>query len=276
MATHTLNQQKKNKNDEYYTQYKDVALELDHYKEHFIGKVILLPCDTINSNFTKYFIDNFETFGLKKLVATSYIKGGSGTLFIKSSTEESYTTLTGDGDFNSAEVIALRDESDLVITNPPFSIFTQFIEFASQKQFIVMGAATKLTTKVVFSKIFNNVLFTGYNHDKATIFITPDGTKQVNITWFTNIKINKSRKLLNTKKLKEFIKYDNLDAIEVKRIAEYPHDYTGLMGVSINILNFWDPEKFEFCGAKQGSLKINGKHVFTRFLIKNVVTRIDT
>ena len=323
---------KKQKNDEFYTQYSDIEAEMNAYVEFnpdvFRGKTILLPCDDPEwSNFTKYFACNFERFGLKKLISTSYAKSAGNkqlSLFEEQSpkynaklheTHGKLFTLThdidgpgnididdiefngyleGDGDFRSEEVGKLRDEADIVITNPPFSKFRIFLSWImeAKKKFIIIGNINCITYKEVFPLIKDNKVWLGYSiHSGDRKFNVPDdypleaagcgidadGKKYIRVKgvrWFTNIdhgsrheilqldtmahnlKFNKKlRKKLETKYGKvEYPHYDNYDAIEVPFTECIPSDYDGVMGVPITFLDKYNPDQFEIVNPFQTSI----------------------
>ena len=312
---------KRAKNDEFYTQYSDIEAEMNAYVEFnpdvFRGKTILLPCDDPEwSNFTKYFAANFERFGLKKLISTSYaMSAGSKqlTLFEQESPlydAEKHDThgklfilerdtngsgrvdtddiefsgyLEGDGDFRSAEVTALRDEADVIITNPPFSLFREFLAWILEagKQFIIVGNQNAITYKEVFPLLRDNRIWLG-NGFKGNVgfFASPyedtasssdhrDGFIRVSgIMWFTNLDLYKRHQQLQldtmahnlkfNKKLKkkfekdygklEYPHYDNYDAIEVPFTECIPSDSDGVMGVPITFMDKYNPEQFEIVG----------------------------
>ncbi len=326
-----LGEAKKNKNDEFYTQYNDIELEMNAYVEFnpdvFRDKTILLPCDDPEwSNFTKYFAANFTRFGLKKLISTSYAKGASNlqlTLFEEESplydankheTHGRLYTLTrdidnsgtidsddiefkgyleGDGDFRSDEVKALRDEADIIITNPPFSLFRHFLTWImeAKKQFVIIGNMNAITYKEVFPYMKNNEIWLGYSiHSGDRKFNVPDsypldasgcgvdtdGRKFIRVKgvrWFTNIdhggrhepllldtmehnlKFNKKlrKKLENDYGKIEYPYYDNYNAIEVPITECIPSDYEGLMGVPITFMDKYSPEQFEIVGSFNNS-----------------------
>ena len=336
MAHTSLSAAKKAKNDEFYTQYNDIEAEMNAYVEFnpdvFRGKTILLPCDDPEwSNFTKYFAANFERFGLKKLISTSYAKsagngrltsferesplfdeskhGTHGKLFTLTSDKDGSGRvdgddiefsgyLEGDGDFRSAEVTALRDEADIIITNPPFSLFREFLAWimTADKRFVIVGSTNAITYKEVFPLLKDNRIWIGTTVPKefiipATIterkntYIREDGTviaKFGNICWFANIDhgLRHQPLLLDTmahnlkfnKKLKrklekdygklEYPHYDNYDAIEVPFTECIPSDYDGVMGVPITFMDKYDPDQFEIVAFRKGE---DGKDlVFTR------------
>ena len=322
----SLGAAKNAKNDEFYTQYSDIEAEMNAYVEYnpdvFRGKTILLPCDDPEwSNFTKYFASNFTRFGLKKLISTSYAKGAGNkqlTMFEESSplfdmekhdTHGKVFTITwdkdgsgnidtddiefdgyldGDGDFRSAEVCLLRDEADIIITNPPFSLFREFLAWIMEagKQFIIIGNQNAITYKEVFPLLKNNLAWLGYSiHSGDRKFNVPDdyplmaagcgidddGRKYIRVKgvrWFTNIdhglrheilpldtmahnlKFNKKfRKKMETEYgCTEYLKYDNYDAIEVPFTECIPSDCTGIMGVPITFMDKYNPEQFDILG----------------------------
>lgn len=305
----SLGAAKNAKNDEFYTQYSDIEAEMNAYVEYnpdvFRGKTILLPCDDPEwSNFTKYFAANFERFGLKKLISTSYAKGAGNrqlSLFEmesplydanKHETRGKLFTLTrdkddsgsidtddiefsgyleGDGDFRSAEVCKLRDEADIIITNPPFSLFNDFVVwlFEAKKQFIVIGNYNDATNLENFPLIKDNKMWLGTTTPKS--FLQPDGTLKSfgNTIWYTNLehglrheelilmtrkdnlKFNKKlkKKFLENYHVQDYPKYDNYDAIEVPYIDAIPSDYFGVMGVPGSFLGRYNPEQFEIVGT---------------------------
>ena len=326
MANDSLGKAKAAKNDEFYTQYGDIEAEMNAYVEYnpdvFRGKTILLPCDDPEwSNFTKYFAANFERFGLKKLISTSYAKGAANhqiTLFEmmsplfdadKHETRGKLFTLThdknasgnvdtddiefsgyleGDGDFRSEEVCRLRDEADIIITNPPFSLFREFLAWIlkEKKLFIILGNKNALTYKEVFPYIKENRVWLGATHhsggmdfyvpdeynESSNIKVGIDGRRYVNIPgprWFTNIDNGwrhqplildtMAHNLKYNKKLRkdlekehgaiEYPKYANFNAIDVPITECIPSDYDGIMGVPVTFMDKYDPEQFEIIGC---------------------------
>jgi hypothetical protein len=329
MANENLGAAKKAKNDEFYTQYADIEKEMNAYLEYnpevFKDKTILLPCDDPEwSNFTKYFAQNFETFGLKKLISTSYApnskpkdvpyqptlfemeseifdqdktvqngkiftltrdKTGNGVINVE---DLEWNYLEGDGDFRSEEITKLRDESDFVITNPPFSLFREFLAWIAkgQKQFSIIGNSNAITYKEVFPLIKDNRVWLGATGNSTDlVFEVPPGyeirdsyrekaarmgyvgnfTRLGNACWFTNIEHGKRHQPLPLMTMADNIKfskhkevkgvgyqaYDNYDAIEVPFTAAIPSDYEGVMGVPISFLDKYSPEQFEIIGNGQ-------------------------
>ena len=278
------------KNDEFYTQWNDIENEMQAYldcnPDVFRGKTVLLPCDDPEwSNFTKYFTERFEQLGLKKLISTSYAAdGGNGKVFvIEGENEPRREYLAGDGDFRSDEVIALRDESDMVITNPPFSLFREFMAWLVEGdvEFAVIGNMNAVTYKEVFPLVKENRLWLGATRDgggamwfrvpdnapvkSAGQRTDPDGTRWQTIgssAWFTNIEHGRRHEPLvlmtmednliyGLKAVKElgYPKYENYDAIEVPKVLGIPSNYEGAMGVPITFLGKYNPEQFEILGA---------------------------
>lgn len=325
MANSNLSKAKNAKNDEFYTQYQDIEKEIMAYLEYdpnvFLGKTVLLPCDDPEwSNFTKFFAQNFERFGLKKLISTSYAvesklyKGGyQVTIFEESAPQYDkkktkshgkiftltrdlsgdgkidindleWEYLKGDGDFNSEEVKKLRDESDIIITNPPFSLFREFLAWIveADKKFVIIGSKNAITYKEVYPLIKQNKMWVGTtSFNKDMLFISPEkidpktkpssATRTVNgvvylrspSVWFTNldhgrrhqplplmtmadnIKFSKHKEI----KGKQYRKYDHYDAIEVPFTDAIPSDYEDAMGVPISFLDKYSPEQFEIISA---------------------------
>ena len=277
------------KNDEFYTQWNDIENEMQAYLEYdpdvFRDKTILLPCDDPDwSNFTKYFAERFEQLGLKKLISTSYAAdGGNGKVFVlEGENEPQWGHLAGDGDFRSEEVTALRDEADMVITNPPFSLFREFVAWLIEGNvdFAVIGNVNAVTYKEVFPLIKENRLWLGATPDngrikwfripndapvKSSVQRTdPDGARWQDVgnsVWFTNIEHGRRHEplvlrtmednlLYGSKRVREtaYVKYDNYDAIEVPETKGVPSDYAGVMGVPVTFLDKYSPEQFEIVG----------------------------
>ena len=276
MATknNNLHTAKKQKNDEFYTQLTDIEQELKHYKEHFRNKVIYCNCDDpIESNFFKYFSLNFEHLGLKKLISTGYKENGKGVVYIYEGDkngnrmpdfeEIEVKELQGNGDFRSAECIEFLKESDIVVTNPPFSLFRDYVATLVEygKQFLIIGNNNAIGYKEIFPLIKENKLWLGVNSNKTMEFRLPNHYEKWNriendvkigkvpaISWFTNLEHKKRNYLMDLymKYSNEYYKkYDNFDAIEVSKTCEIPMDYEGIMGVPITFLDKYNPNQFE-------------------------------
>lgn len=288
----TLRQARKSKSDEFYTQLSDIENELKHYRDHFQGKVVFCNCDDPRvSNFFHYFSYNFEKLGLKKLITTCY-KSQNMELFSRHDTEEAIfleyegdknknkvpdpeeigiKSLDGDGDFRSAECIELLEQADIVVTNPPFSLFREHVGQLAEynKKFLVVGTWNAITYKDIFSLIQQDKLWIGINSNRNfSGFIVPPhyplhgtearvderGNRIVssnNTCWFTNLENSKRFEelpLYRTYNPEDFPKYDNYDAIEVSRTNDIPVDYDGLMAVPITFLNKYNPDQFEILG----------------------------
>ena len=280
------------KNDEFYTQWSDIENEMQAYLEYdpdaFRDKVVLLPCDDPDwSNFTKYFDERFEQLGLKKLISTSCAAdGGSGKVFVlEGENKPQWGYLAGDGDFRSAEVTALRDEADVVVTNPPFSLFREFIAWLIEGdvKFSVIGNMNAVTYKEIFPLIKDNKMWPGIAFNKTMEFAVPAGyyaakdaeldkygnrlVKVPAISWFTNIEHGRRHEplplmtmddnlLYGSKRVRQtaYPHYDNYDAIEVPETKGIPSDYAGVMGVPISFLDKYNPDQFEIIGmAKRGA-----------------------
>ena len=280
------------KNDEFYTQWSDIENEMQAYLQYnpdvFRGKTILLPCDDPDwSNFTKYFTEHFEQLGLKKLISTSYAAdGGSGKVFVlEGENEPQWGYLAGDGDFRSDEVTALRDEADMVITNPPFSLFREFLAWLVEGdvKFSIIGNKNAITYKEVFPLIKENKMWlgNGFARGNAYFRIPPELARDFasgvydedtstvhfrNIDWFTNIEHVRRHESLalmtmednltyGSKRVRQtaYPHYDNYDAIEVPETKGIPSDYPGLMGVPISFLDKYNPEQFEIVKFRHGN-----------------------
>lgn len=317
-ATNKLLQQaKKSKSDEFYTQLSDIESELQHYNNHFRNKVVYCNCDdpTI-SNFFKYFALNFKELGLKKLIASCYreqemdlfnsYKTENGSYYEYRGTDEENITPTskdivyfnGDGDFRSSESIELLKQSDIVVTNPPFSLFREFVAqlVKFKKDFLIIGNINAITYKEIFKLIKENKAWLGINLGRGVSgFIVPEhyelyGTEtQVdslgnqivspnNCLWLTNLDTSKRHEDIElTKKYygneSDYHKYDNYNGINVDKTQNIPMDYDGFMGVPITFLHKFNPDQFEIIKFRKGNdekdLSINGKCPYFRIIIRN-------
>ena len=296
------------KNDEFYTGWRDIENEMNAYLDYdqdvFRGKTVLLPCDDPEwSNFTKYFALNFEPLGLKKLISTSYAPRSNpaiekrGRIYVLERGDDAneggrlnkgdlkWDYLEGDGDFRSDEVTKLRDEADIVVTNPPFSLFREFFAWLvdGDVQFSIVGNKNAIIHKVIFSLIKENLLWMGKaSMSQDILFEVPEATKvelmkkregsawrrvdgevyaRAAACWFTNIEHGHRHEplslmameqnlLYGSKRVREaaYPKYDNYDAIEVPETKGIPSDYPGVMGVPISFLDKYNPEQFEIIG----------------------------
>ena len=260
-----LHQAKTAKNDEFYTQLTDIEKELKHYKHHFKDKTIFCNCDDPkHSNFWKYFHLNFNYFGLKKLIATHYHKT-EPTYKIEYTGEDDndceigvVTSLETNGDFRSPECIELLQEADIIVTNPPFSLFREYVAQLMEydKKFIIVGNKNAITYKEFFPLLKDDEVWLGCNSPSE--FSTPDGiTKKLNglTRWFTNLDIIKRHEFLDLIEKyspEKYPKYDNYDAINVNKVLDIPVDYDGVMGVPITFLDKFCPEQFEILGYTGG------------------------
>ena len=239
-----LRSAKKNKNDEFYTLMEDIEKELRFYTESFEGKVVYCNCDDYQqSNFYKYFYYNFHYLKLKKLITTGYKSDDNGLYAIYDGEIETTGKLNGDGDFRSEECIEYLKECDVVVTNPPFSLFRQYVKqlMDYNKKFIIIGNQNALTYKEIFPYIKNNQLWLGMNFVKS--FEKPNGDIQKfgNISWFTNIENKRRNEKLDLYKrysFEDYPKYQNYDAIECGRMENLPCDYDGVIGIPITGLKY--------------------------------------
>ena len=323
-----LRSAKKNGKDEFYTMWRDIENEMNAHRDYdenvFRDKVVLLPCDDPEwSNFTRYFAHNFELFGIKKLISTSYAQASNpaidehepsnmevesdkydpdkswerGKIFILERDDDrngdgrvnfhdmQWSYLDGDGDFRSDEVTALRDEADIVVTNPPFSLFRDFMDWLIDGDvlFSIIGNMNAVTYKEIFPLIKSNVIWPGTSFNKTMEFAVPNdyyakddaevdrrGNRIVKvpaIAWYTNIEhgrrhehlellsMTDNLKYSRRKKIREegYPKYDNYDAIDVGFTEAIPSDYEGVMGVPISFLGKYNPEQFEILGSQRWS-----------------------
>lgn len=273
-----LHKAKDAKNDEFYTQLSDIEKELKYYRKHFKDKVVFCNCDDPTwSGFFKFFHKQFDILGLKKLISTHYVKDINKEKSYKLVVERDpytgeiwqteKTELKGNGDFRSDECLEILKEADIVCTNPPFSLFREYVAqlIEYDKKFLIIGNKNAITYKEIFPLIKDNRLWLGYLNVKD--FIKPDGSTQTfgNVGWFTNLDISKRNEelvLIYEYDEKKYPKYDNYDAIEVSKVANIPKDYYEAMGVPITFLDKYNPEQFEILGFRKGK---DGKDlVFTR------------
>lgn len=285
-----LDRAKRIKNDEFYTRYEDIEAEVMKYRKQFKGKVVYLPCDDPaekKSEFWSFFVNNFDAFGLKKLIATHYDENGQAyKIWIDSDTSKNgyiddgdalQEDLSGNGDFRSPECIDIFKECDIVCTNPPFSLFREFVStiMTHNKQFLIIGNQNAFTYKEIFPLIKNNQLWTGYNMVKK--FYQPDGSIREfgNVCWFSNMictKRNEEMVLTATFNTEQYPHYDNYDAINVDRLAQIPKDYYGVMGVPITFIYNYNPDQFEIIKFRKGDdgkdLRYNGKEPYFRVLVR--------
>ncbi len=305
------------RNDEYYTQISDIEKELFHYKDFFENKTILCNCDDPRvSNFFRFFALNFNNFKLKRLITTCY-KNQDADLFSQhncekavwidyrgnpnDSTSTDFSTieikqLNGDGDFRSQECIEILKQADIVVTNPPFSLFREYLGqlMKYEKNFLIIGNVNAITYKEVFPLIRDNKLWLGpsissgdrkfnvpddYPLYAAGCGIDPDGRRFIRVKgvrWFTNLDHNKRHEELDIVcrySPEEYPHYDNYDAIDVGKTADIPCDYNGAMGVPITFLDKYNPEQFDIIKFRKGDddkdLRVNGKCPYFRILIRN-------
>ena len=273
-----LHKARKARNDEFYTQYEDIEKEIQNY--NLEGKKIYCNCDYYRySNFIRYFKDNFSTLKIAYLTASNYDIGECAYQYEYDGVEEKITALKGNGDFRSDECVELLKEADVVITNPPFSLFREYVALLKKydKKFLIIGNQNAITYKDIFPLIKDNKLWLGMNYCKE--FIQPDGTYKSfgNICWFTNISNKKRNTPLDLYKKYnpvEYPKYDNYDAINCDKVADIPMDYDGVIGVPITFFDKFCPEQFEIIGlgiANLGlSIGVRGYLPEHRYYRKNI------
>ena len=334
MAKRSLDAAKAAKEDEFYTQMSDIERELQHYWQHFRGKTILCNCDDpYESNFFKYFALRFNQLGLKKLICTCYngspVQGdelmidwgdfteepkkiaykveitevrdmnGDGAVDLSDvqyllQNDKNVLSILKTGDFRDPECIELLKEADIIVTNPPFSLFreylAQLIEY--DKKFLIIGNQNAITYKEIFQLLKSNKLWLGYKSGDMSFRVPPhfepratrywqdeDGQKWRslgNICWYTNLDHNKRHEeidLVCCYSPENYPSYDNYNAIEVSRVQNIPCDYFGAMGVPITFLDKFNPDQFEIIKFRKGDddkdLSINGKCPYFRILIRN-------
>ncbi len=287
------------KDDEFYTRYEDIQEEMNHYDTFFKNKTVLCNCDDpFESNFCKFFLRNFNYLGLKRLICTSYVSspvvGTQMTIFdyldepvqkghgyvmdisevpmangrgvsdddiekLLKSKKRGVKKLEGDGDFRSEECIEYLKQADIVVTNPPFSKFIEYITtlLLYDKQFLIIGRETAVSYKEVFPLMKENKVWLGYSHAKE--FYRPDGTvkKFGNVLWFTNLDVSKRHEdiiLFKSYNPDIYPSYENFKGIDVASVAEIPKDYDGCMGVPVSFMNLYNPDQFEIIGYGKGKL----------------------
>lgn len=339
MANKNLNAAKEAKKDEFYTQLVDIENELKHYRQHFRGKTILCNCDDpYESNFFKYFANNFNAFGLKKLIATCYngspVQGselmidfgdfqdepkkiaykveitevkdmnGDGRVdladvrYLIQNDKNVLSILKENGDFRSRECIELLKEADIVVTNPPFSLFREYVAQLMEydKKFLIIGNQNNVTYKEIFPYIQNNQMWLGYKAGDMAFRVPADSEPREtrywqdetgqkwrslgNICWYTNLDIKKRHEeliLYHTYSPEEYPQYDNYNAINVDKVDLIPINYDGIMGVPITFLDKYNPMQFEIIGLDRyvkdnpnygHRFLMNGKEKYARILIR--------
>ena len=294
MHNGNLTKAKAAKNDEFYTRLEDIEKELRHYTEHFKGKVVYCNCDDANrSNFFKYFSTNYQKLGLKKLITSGLKEDGTGVVAIQKGGD--IDIYDGNGDFRSEECIEFLKEADIVVTNPPFSLFREYAAQLMQygKKFLIIGNMNAITYKEIFPYIKNNKLWAGYGFNISYVYKTPykneleanakfvkskgcnpeDGYVKVPaVAWFTNLEHKKRNEELILYKHynpTEYPKFENYDGIEVSKVAEIPMDYEGVMGVPISFLDKYCPNQFRILGLAAD------KRDECEFFIKGIPTYLD-
>lgn len=314
-----LKNARNNKEDEFYTQLSDIEKELKHYRHHFKDKVVYCNADDPRvSNFFHYFSYNFEYLGLKKLITTSYQSqqmdlfsqnDSDQAIYLEYNGEKDGGTvptvenigvhkLKGNGDFRSEECIELLKEADIVVTNPPFSLFREFVDqlIEYDKDFLIIGSLNAITYKETFKLLKENKVWLGINNGDMA-FQVPDyyeprktrywedesGQKwrsMGNIGWYTNLDVSRRHeKLILYKKYtpEEYPKYNDYDIINVDRVANIPVDYEGIMGVPITFMHKHNPDQFKVLGIANSArwigheciTIIEDRKVYNRILIKN-------
>lgn len=299
------------KQDEFYTQLSDIENELKHYKKHFKDKVVYLNCDDPReSQFWQYFVMNFKHLGLKKLIATHYDPNTQAESYILEMTPDKWTgadaepmvkKLPCNGDFRSASCIELLKESDIVVTNPPFSLFREYVAqlIEYKKKFLILGNQNAITYKEIFPLLMDNKMWLGYKSGdmafKVPDYYEPRETRywedetgqkwrsMGNICWFTNLDIQKRHDPLDLRGTDfkgnedSYPKYDGSEIINVSKIIDIPEDYFGIMGVPITFMDKYCPEQFDILGLANSArylgginclTKINGKKIYNRIYIR--------
>lgn len=299
MKNKNLREARRNKNDEFYTLLPDIENELKWYKDHFKDKVVYCNCDNVDeSNFVKFFEAKFEDYGLKKLIATGYEEGSLATeMYEKTSEHTKITMIHGNGSYSSPACLKLLEEADIVVTNPPFSLFRDYVTklYELEKRFLIIGNNNAITYKEIYPLIKENKLWLGINNNKTLEFklhesyirwnrLDEKGNKYGKvpaISWFTNLEhYKRNTPILLYKKYseQEYPTYDNCDAINVSKVKDIPMDYQGVMGVPITFLDKYSPNQFEILGLDDHTVQwrgkgpeLNGKILYRRLIIKHRV-----
>ena len=284
MKNSNLAAAKRAKNDEFYTRREDIENELMHYRDHFAGKTVYCNCDDPDSSeFWKFFQRNFNVWGLKRLIATHYEPDAANySYMIEMNPGDAWDgtpvrkPIQSNGDFRSAACIELLEQADIVVTNPPFSLFREYVAqlMEYKKKFLIIGPRNAITYKEVFPLLKDNYVWLGYGFSGGNAyFAIPVGTEDQyakgvydsetclvkfrNCCWFTNLDHKKRHEPLDLRGVyykgneDKYPKYDNYDAIEVSKTADIPCDYDGVMGVPITFLDKYCPEQFEIIGATE-------------------------
>ena len=281
-----LHNAKKAKNDEFYTRLEDIEKEMCHYREHFRGKVIYCNCDDPKeSNFFKFFSLQFEFLGLKKLISTGYKENGHGVAYIyegdknennlPDDSEIRTYELQGNGDFRSEECIEFLKEADVVVTNPPFSLFREYVSQLVEygKKFLIIGNKNAITYKEIFPLIKENKLWLGVYSPSE--YILPNGEKTKSVSglcrWFTNLEHDhRNRPLDLTQRYdpRYYPKYDNYDCIECSKVMDIPRDYDGVIGVPITFLDKYCPTQFRIVGSADADITPKNWKGMTKEFVK--------
>jgi len=320
MPNNSLHKARQVQQNEFYTKISDIEDELGHYKKHFKGKVVLCNCDDPRvSEFFNYFALNFKHLGLKKLITTCY-KNQEPDLFSRHESDRAVyleyngcfsrydnvptaedigiKPLKGDGDFRSVECVELLKQADIVVTNPPFSLFREYVAqlIKYNKKFIILGNQNAYTYKEIFKLIKENKIWVGHNigdmEFQVPSYYAPRKTRYRqdengqkwrsfgNMCWFTNLDIKKRHEnLICYRKYtpEKYPRYDNYDAINVDKITEIPYDYNGIMGVPITFLDKYNPEQFEILALDDHRVEwrgrgpdLNGKALYRRVIIRRL------
>lgn len=268
MSNTHFNQSKVAKNDEYYTRLEDIEKELDHYRPYLKGKKVVCNCDSEASMFWTYLTTNYESLGLKGLTATHYDPNGTYKLdYINGQTIK--TAVSGDGSFNSPVSLEILKEADVVITNPPFSLFRDYIDTIKQKDFIIVGSINAVTYRKVFPMFKVGEIRLG--HTTLSRFTTPDGTEVSLCTmpWFTTLPVERQElELTATYNPTDYPTYSNYQAINVNRVKDIPSDYNGLIGVPINFMIKHCSSQFKVVDTIRPILK--GKAIYQRVIIERI------
>lgn len=283
-----LSKARSNKNDEFYTRYIDIENEIQHYKDFLKDKIIYCNCDDFYiSNFFKYFYDNFQDLKLKKLITTSYNKEGKGNYSEFDGETLKTGELTTEGSFDSEESLQYLQQADVIITNPPFSLFRKYIQllFDNNKKFLIIGNVNAAGYKEIFPYIINNQLWFGHRFNGTYYYHIPPELEIVQVggsAWYTNIETNKNLILNTTAEFEtdKYEKFDNYDAININSLKDFPKNYHKEIGTPITALKYMNDDgtittsenlKYKVTRLKKGidgkDLRIDGKTKYVRIIL---------
>lgn len=292
----TLNSARKNKDDEYYTRYEDIAKEVVNYKSQFKRQIVYCNCDDYRtSEFYRFFKENFQNLQLKKLIATNYSNAWEAFKAEYDGKKETISKLIEDGSYKSREALNILAASDVIVTNPPFSLFRDYLPLIanSGKKYLILGNQNAVKYKEIFPYIVNNKMWLGTRRMGCNMwFYRPKGreyeklldgrpAKHMSCIWYTNLNVQERSKPLQLDKhysTDEYSHFEGYNAINCDKVLDIPNDYKGVIGVPISFLSYYCPQQFEILGVLNGGTRgyeldkgraiVNGKEKYSRILIR--------